>query len=179
MTGFAIILSIYLPLVFAFSAPAPTRTPTATATATRTPTATATTTATRTHTPTATATPMPTRTPTPTRTATIVPPPVGINVVCQRVAAAEICAWVSADAPAQNSNITVSGRLLLNGAGPANQTMTATWYYKTSTPTCTGNTTTAGQASCTRNIGRATLDYRVNIDVAIAGYQATTWFTPR
>ena len=160
-----------------------TWTPTPTATATSTPTAAPTATATATQTPTATATvtatPTATFTATQTPTSTPPPPPAGVNVVCNDYSGAQICAWVSNGAPSRFSEVAVYGRLLISGAGQAGRPMTATWYYKTTSPTCTGATGSAGVASCSRNIGGATLGYRVNVLVVIAGYQATTWFVPQ
>ncbi len=117
---------------------------------------------------------------TPTATSvTVVPPPSGINVVCNNNGNAQICAWVSNGSPVKYSTVTVYGRLLINGIGASGQTMTATWHYKSTTPTCTGSTNETGNASCSRSIGSATSGYQVNVDVNIAGQSATTWFTPK
>ncbi|MCZ7568847.1 MAG: hypothetical protein M5U01_09700 [Ardenticatenaceae bacterium] len=173
--------------------PPPTRTPTGTATETPTrvaPTRSylpilfkpwATPTRLPTFTPEPTATWPPTWTPEPqvTPTTTPVPPPSGDNVVCRQDGAAQLCAWVSDGAPRQYSNLTVYGRLLVNGAGQYGQPMNTTWHYRTTTSACSGTTGSSGIASCTRGISRATLGYRVDIDVSIGGYQATTWFVPR
>lgn len=133
-----------------------------------------------TATPTATATSLPSATPAPTSTATLAPPtpppPSGENVVCNQTGAAEICAWVSKADLAQNSTETVYGRLVINGIAQAGRTMSTTWHYKTTTSSCSGTTWSDGVASCSRNIGRATLGYQVNVDVVIDGYTATTWF---
>jgi len=103
----------------------------------------------------------------------------GVNVVCQQATNIEVCAWVSNSTPAQNSEVTVYGRLLLGGSGQPGQTMLATWRYKTTSPTCSGITDGNGRASCTRHIGRATVGYRVDIEVIIAGHTAVTWFMPQ
>jgi competence protein ComEC len=176
--------------------PTITETPTQTGTATRTPTITrtGTATATFTHTPTETRTETQTRTETltrtetatrtgtvtatPTRTPTIPAMP-GYNVVCNTSGAAEICASISNPSPSQNSTVAVYGRLRIGGVGQSGLTMTATWYYKTTSPTCTATTGATGQASCSRSIGSATKGYRVNVRAAISGYTATTWFTPQ
>lgn len=142
---------IYLPVILKPQPPPPTPTPTVTMTPTRTPTA----------------------------TATTVPPPSGVNVVCNWFGEAQICAWVSNGTPAQNSTVTVYGRLLINNVPQVNRSLTATWRYKTTSPTCQGMTNSAGVASCSRSIGGATVGYQVNVDVVIDGYQATTWFVPR
>jgi hypothetical protein len=100
-------------------------------------------------------------------------------VRCQSSGATEICAWVSKGHPSQNSTVTVYGRLLVNGVGQSGLTMATTWHYKTTTSTCSGITGPSGVAQCSRDIGRATIGYQVNIDVVIGGYQVTTWFTPQ
>ncbi len=159
-----------------------TITPSATATRTSTPTATRTATPSRTPTPTATRTrtPTPSRTPTATPTATTPPTGSGDNVVCDwPVPATQICAWVSNAAPEQYSSVTVYGRLYSGGSPQSGRAMTATWHYKTTTPTCTGETAANGTASCSRSIGRATVATRVDVNVSISGYSATTWFIPR
>lgn len=189
-----ILLSVFLPLLLGYSdgdVPTWTATTTTTATATRTitptstatgtptptvtamPTVTPTTTSTPTHSPTATVTPIPTATP------TTQPPPAGVNVVCNNYGATQICAWVSHGTPARGTTVTVYGRLLSGGSGVADRTMMATWHYKTTAPTCTDSTGASGVASCSRNIGQATPEYKVNIAVVIDGYGATTWFVPQ
>jgi hypothetical protein len=55
--------------------------------------------------------------------------------------------------------------------------MSSTWHYKTTISYCYGVTDSSGIAYCARGISQATHGYRVNIDVNIAGYVATTWFT--
>jgi len=155
---------IYLPLVMA----APTPTPTPVPTDTPTPA------------PTSTPMPLPTATSTPTATPTPGPGPMpGVNVQCSQVGNVEICASVANAFPAQRTTQTVYGRLLINGAGQAGQVMNTTWHYKTTDPTCQGVTGSNGVAQCSRDIGRATVGYQVNIDVNINGYQVVTWFTPQ
>ena len=99
-------------------------------------------------------------------------------MVCAVTGAAQICAWVSNGAPAQNSTVTAYGRLLLGGTGQASQPMIATWNYKTTSSTCEGLTDALGGANCSRKIGRVTLGYRVDVVVTINGYSATTFFVP-
>jgi hypothetical protein len=126
-----------------------------------------------------TSTPIPSSTPVlSTNTPTMVPTPTGSNVVCNTYNSTQICAWVSIANPSKNSTETVYGRLLINNIGQANQTMTTTWHYKSTSSTCSGITDTEGNASCSRSIGGATSGYQVNIDVSIGGYTATTWFIP-
>jgi competence protein ComEC len=166
-------VDIYLYLPVILKQPTPTPTPTNTPTNTPTPTYTSVSTFTQ--------TPTPTRTPTstPTSTPTTPPPPVGDNVVCKRSGAAQICGWVSDGSPSQYTTVTVYGRLLINNIGQPNLTMNTTWHYKTTTSYCSGTTDSSGVASCSRYISGASVGYRVNVDVSIGGYTATTWFTPQ
>jgi hypothetical protein len=120
--------------------------------------------------------PSPTSTPTPAPSDT---PPAGANVVCQHSGGAEICAWVAQGNPRQNSTETVYGRLVVGGVPQAGRPMNTTWHYKTTVSSCTGTTGADGVAACSRSIGRASLGYRVNVDVVIDGYAATTWFVPQ
>ncbi len=105
--------------------------------------------------------------------------PAGANLQCHTTGLAEICAWVSTSSPGPNAEVTVFGRLLVSGAGGAGQTMTATWHYKTTNSSCSAQTDSSGTASCSRSIGKAAPGFQVNVDVSIAGYSATTWFTPQ
>jgi len=146
---------VYLPLILKpLPTPTPTPTPTATVTSTETPV------------------PMPTATPTTT-------PVSGQNIQCQQFGADQLCGWVSNGTPEQNSTVIVYGRYLVNGIGQGGLSMTTVWHYKSTTPSCSGNTQATGIASCARDIGRATLDYRVYVDVAINGREVQTWFTPQ
>lgn len=107
-------------------------------------------------------------------------PPTGANVVCTASGTTELCAWVSEGTPAQNSDVTVYGRLYSNGSPVAGQPMTTTWNYRTTAPSCdTGATGGDGIASCTRDIGRASIGFRVDINVTLGGLTATTFFTPQ
>ena len=108
------------------------------------------------------------------------PPPMpGVNQVCSQIGNAQMCGSVSSVTPAQYTDVTVYGRLLVNGEGQAGQTMTAAWHYKSTTSTCNGITDGDGLAECIRSIGRASQGYQVNVDVEIDGYTVTTWFTPQ
>ncbi len=124
--------------------------------------------------------PTETQTPTftPTATETTPTPPPGANVSCSTSGSAQICAWVSNPAPAKNATETVTGRLMIDNLPQAAQSMTATWYFKSSTSTCQGATGADGVASCIRQIGGATAGFQVNVDVSIGDYTATTWFIP-
>jgi hypothetical protein len=107
-------------------------------------------------------------------------PMLGYNVRCVQNGNAQMCVSVSAPTPGQNTSVTVYGRLLVNGAGQAGLPMSSTWKYKSTTPTCNSGITGAdGVASCSRQIGAATLGYTVNITASIGGYTASTSFTPQ
>lgn len=96
---------------------------------------------------------------------------------------AEVRAAVSNPTPLQNSPVTVSAQLTSHGQPVANVPMTATWHYKTSTPSCSGMTGANGVASCTRYIGGASHGYRVKISIRFAWnnqtYKGEASFTPR
>jgi hypothetical protein len=103
----------------------------------------------------------------------------GQNEQCNTYGDVLICASVSNASPVQNSNVTVYGRLTINGWAQPDKQMFTTWHYKSTTPTCNdGITNIDGIANCARSIGRATIGYQVNIDVTIDGYSVTTSFTP-
>jgi hypothetical protein len=148
--------------------PTPTSTPTPTPIRTPTPT--------RTATPTHTPTPTPTPRPNPT-------PPNGTNLMCRLYGPAQICAWVSDGHPEQNSNVTVLGRLYVAGFPAVGAPMHTVWYYRTTTNTQDCLTDAEGIGRCTRNIGRATPNYIVWVDVLIryqdVEYGTRTFFTPR
>lgn len=160
----------YLPVAVRPAAP-----PTATPLPTSTPVPTATATTPPTSTPVPTQTPIPTPTTAPTTT----PVPQGENFVCRTTGSTELCAWVSKGSPPQNSTVTVFGRLRMGGVPVAGQPMSTTWSYKSTTVGCSGVTNSEGVASCSRDIGRATKGYRVNIQVALGGTSVTTWFVPQ
>ncbi len=79
--------------------------------------------------------------------------------------------------------MTVTATMTNNGQPVSGAPMTATWFYKTTSPSCTGKTNSAGVASCTRYIAGATKGYQVRINVAISWngqtYTASTSFTPK
>ena len=102
----------------------------------------------------------------------------GENVVCEQIGNVQLCGSVSNATPPQYSTVTVYGRYLVNGEGQAGHAMIATWHYRTTSPSCEGLTNPDGMAQCSRSIGRASLDYQVNVDIEIDGYEVTTWFTP-
>ena len=189
----AILGTVYLPFVTGSSAgpPWPTATETLTITPTATPSSTSTLTATpsSTSTPTATrtitSTPTVTRTPTitPTATATpVLPAPPGVNVSCLFFGARQVCASVSNASPARYTNVTVYARLLSNGTPVQGAAVHTVWHYRTSAPTEDCTTGGDGVGHCTRNIGGASSDYRVDVDVRVsyqgASYGVDTWFRP-
>ena len=93
-----------------------------------------------------------------------------------------ITAYVSNSQPAQNSAETVSGQLYVNGLPANGATMDTTWHYKTTTSFCSGTSGSAGIASCTKNVGHASLGFTVVINVVMTyngqTYTASTSFTP-
>lgn len=104
----------------------------------------------------------------------------GYNVRCVQNGNAQMCASVSAPTPAQYTSVTVYGRLLVNGVGQAGLPMSSAWKYKSTPPACNSGVSGAdGVASCSRQIGAATLGYTVNITASIGGYTASTSFTPQ
>lgn len=148
----------YLPVVMKpENSPTPTATPTQTSTPTPTPT--------QSHTP------------TPTPTKTLVPLP-GENLRCNTVGNAQICATISDMTPDKYSWLTVRGRLLIDGVPQENIQMFSTWHFKSTTSHCNdGLTNSDGIAYCQYYISGASSGFQVNIDVSIAGYSVTTWFT--
>lgn len=108
--------------------PTITLTPSRTPTPSNTPTLTATPTGTR---PTATATITPTATGTPTVSAATIPTPSGAcnndNVPSEPEQQGEV--WLSNNAPARNTSITICARLILNGRVVSGATVTATVTY--------------------------------------------------
>ncbi len=96
---------------------------------------------------------------------------------------AKVTAWVSNQSPAQNSDVTVYGKFTIDGVGVAGVPMTTRWRYKSETADCSGTTGNDGVAACTRQIGRATKGYTVQIEIRFTyegkAYSAVTEFTPR
>lgn len=160
----------------------PTTTP-VTGTPTATVTATATETATPTDTPTATQTATPTATTTATPTTAPPPPPDGKNVVCTYDGTVQVCAWVNNDRPRRNTNVTVLGRLLVDGEPVSGADIHTEWRFRGYTAERDCRTAANGIGRCTRNIGKAVVDYQVDVLVEItyegAVYSAETWFVPR
>ncbi len=101
------------------------------------------------------------------------------------LAAYSATATVSNATPHHNARVTVTGTLK-NGKKPvAGATMRMTWFYKSTTSSCTGVTNSNGVASCTRDISRATYGYKVVLSVKFTNAKGTvlattsTSFTPR
>lgn len=94
-----------------------------------------------------------------------------------------VAASVTNASPAQQTEVTVVANFTDNGNPIVGALMTASWYYKTVTRTCTGTTNSVGVASCTRYIAGATIGYKVLINIEIVWhgqrYTASTSFTPK
>jgi hypothetical protein len=133
--------------------------------------------------PSPTPTPSPTPVPTPSPTPQSTPAPAAAAILLVPAANVVVTASVSNDKPAQHSAVTVSAQLMNNGQPVADAPMTATWHYKSTAPTCTGQTGSDGVASCSRNIGGATKGYLVKITVVFnwngEQHTAQTSFTPQ
>jgi len=159
--------------------PTPTLVPTATASPTVPSTATAS------PTPQPTATNFPTVTPLSTFTP-IPPSPTSVPTVPVTLSPAQTVqasATVSNANPTDNSTVVVFGHLTVNGQGIVGVPMNTTWYYKTTTVGCSGETDSSGTASCSRDIARATRGFFVRIDVVFTyngqAYTTSTGFTPQ
>jgi hypothetical protein len=130
-----------------------------------------------------TPTPSPTPVPTPSPTPQSTPAPVAAAILLVPAANVVVTASVSNNRPAQHSDVTVTAQLMNNGQPVADAPMTATWHYKSTAPTCTGQTGSDGVVSCSRNIGDATKGYLVKITVVFnwngEQYTAQTSFTPQ
>lgn len=163
--------------------PAHSPTPTATATVTATPTHTPTEGPSATPTTTATPTATPTSTPTATATSEPFPPPIGDNVTCVGQGSTQICAWVNNGTPRQSTNVTVFGRLIVDGQFVSGAGMHTTWNFKNFTATKNCVTATNGTGKCTRAINAAAVGFKVVVEVEITHngqvYTAETWFVPR
>ena len=95
----------------------------------------------------------------------------------------QLSASVSNPSPGAGSTETVSGKFLSNGQPVAGAQMDTVWHYKTTDESCSGTTGNDGIASCSRDIGEATIGYRVVIDVTFTWQGKTfttqTSFTPQ
>ncbi len=92
-------------------------------------------------------------------------------------------ASVDNSSPVRNSEVAVTGVLVCSGASPEGAPMHAVWHYSSTDSTCYSTAGADGRASCSRQIGRATIGLAVTIDVTftLAGqtYHASTSFTPQ
>ncbi|HEX2911359.1 MAG TPA: hypothetical protein VH186_11155 [Chloroflexia bacterium] len=67
--------------------------------------------------------------------------------------------------PAQNSNVTVYGRLVVDGKPASGQSFNTIWHFKSGDVTCDSTTDAQGVASCTENIGAAPSDFSVKVEI--------------
>lgn len=94
-------------------------------------------------------------------------------------------ASVSDPAPRQNQSVTVTAKLVDgSGTGVPGASMSTTWHYKTTASTCVGGPTNVdGIATCSRDIGGASIGYSVRVDVVLTlggqTYTTSTSFTPK
>jgi hypothetical protein len=89
---------------------------------------------------------------------------------------------ISNQSPAQYSDVTVYGRLVVAGQAISNITMHTRWNYKTTTAYQDCQTDSQAVGACARNINAATPGYTVLVDIAFEyggkTYGAQTSFTP-
>ena len=115
--------------------------------------------------------PLPTRTPAPTQTPAPTIPPV------------QVTAWVSDEYPIPGEDVTVYGRLLVNGQPVAGAGMVAHWHLKGRYVDCEGDTGPDGVASCSVNTYGLPSDYHAIIQIFILynepAYRAVTQVTFR
>jgi hypothetical protein len=94
-----------------------------------------------------------------------------------------VTAWVSDPNPEPGVDVTVYGRLLVNGKPTAGEGMVARWHMKGKNVDCVGDTWVDGMAYCTANTYGLPADYTVVIEVFIkynrVPYRATTELTIR
>ena len=140
------------------------------------------------HAPTLTATPSATGTSPPPSATPILstPSPVSVGASSTPTGAAiiRLIASVSDSAPADNSRVTVTARLMSNDQGVAGVMMETAWHFKTSTESCSGGPSGAdGAMSCTRTVSGAAKGYMVTINVTVSyqgqTFRTSTGFTPR
>jgi hypothetical protein len=114
---------------------------------------------------------------------TSAPPPAPPTATAARGGAIHVSARVSDATPKRYSKVTVSGTVTAGGKPVSGVAMQATWHFKTGTGVCTGRSNARGEASCSRFVGRATVGYRVVVEVAftVAGksYTTETGFVPQ
>jgi hypothetical protein len=119
--------------------------------------------------------PSPTFIPGPTSTRAPMPTPV------PTVAPILVTAWVSNPDPQPGVDVTVYGRLLVNGQPVANQGMVAHWHLKGRYVDCVADTGADGVAACSVNTYGLPAGFTVGIEIFIgrneAPYRATTQLT--
>ena len=119
--------------------------------------------------------PSPTSIPGPTSTRAPVPTPV------PTVPPVLVTAWVSNTDPQPGDDVTVYGRLLVNGQPVANQGMVAHWHLKGRYVDCVADTGADGVAACSVNTYGLPAGFTVGIEIFIgrneAPYRATTQLT--
>jgi hypothetical protein len=119
--------------------------------------------------------PSPTFIPGPTSTRAPMPTPV------PTVAPVLVTAWVSNPDPQPGVDVTVYGRLLVNGQPVANQGMVAHWHLKGRYVDCVADTGADGVAACSVNTYGLPAGFTVGIEIFIgrneAPYRATTQLT--
>jgi hypothetical protein len=130
-----------------------------------------------------TAPPPGTTPPPPSPPVTRPPTPVAASGCLPSATADGVQACVSDANPKSGADVTVYGRLVLNGQPIANAQMDTTWHYKSKPSYCSGTSGSDGIASCTRDTGGATKGFTVNVDVVFSyngkTYSASTKFTPQ
>ena len=94
-----------------------------------------------------------------------------------------VTAWVSDPNPEPGVDVTVYGRLLVNGQPVAGEGMVARWHMKGRDVDCVGDTWVDGMAYCTKNTYGLPAEYTVIIEVFIkynqVPYRAATQLTIR
>jgi hypothetical protein len=119
--------------------------------------------------------PSPTFIPGPTSTRAPTPTPV------PTVAPVLVTAWVSNPDPQPGEDVTVYGRLLVNGQPVANQGMVAHWHLKGRYVDCVADTGADGVAACSVNTYGLPAGFTVGIEIFIgrneAPYRATAQLT--
>jgi len=83
-------------------------------------------------------------------------------------------ACVNEPTPKQQAKVTVFARLIIDGKAVPGIAMDTTWSYKFLPSGCKGVSEANGVASCTKDIGNATKDFKVVIEVKFT-YQGKTY----
>lgn len=111
---------------------------------------------------------------------TALPPPVIPAAGClpaSSTTGTTVQACVSNPAPAKGSNVTVFGRLIVQGKAISGVKMNARWNFFERTQECTsGDSNAQGVASCSVNVGNDSSGYQVDIRVSF-DYNGQTYQT--